>query len=95
MGFSRPLARAEARLPDIAWPTDLGLAGKNELSVAIRRGTLAGAKLAELKLGLGIREAKALAFQITREPGKCHRCNKPLREPISVCESCRSANLDW
>jgi hypothetical protein len=52
-------------------------------------------KMARSQFGLNLAEAKALAFHISGLKGECHRCRRPLTEEISVCEQCRSANLDW
>jgi hypothetical protein len=45
--------------------------------------------------GLELREAKALAFHITRSQGVCHRCTAQVIGSEPVCSKCRSANLDW
>jgi hypothetical protein len=52
-------------------------------------------KYGRLSLGLDLREAKALAFHIPREHGKCVRCGTHIDGEIASCEKCRSTNLNW
>ncbi len=55
--------------------------------------------LIELKdqIGLGLAEAKSVAFHFSDEDGKCHRCHRELlgeKEEVD-CPTCRSLNLRW
>jgi Zn finger protein HypA/HybF involved in hydrogenase expression len=71
------------------------LAEKSEIAVKVRESSLAAVKLIHEQFGLNLREAKAVAFHVTKKHGECHRCHRPLQDEVSVCGQCRSANLDW
>jgi hypothetical protein len=80
---------------DVVWPQTLSSEKKKHLAEQTRQSTVIGAKLAKENLGLDLTEAKALAVHITRTPGKCNRCSRPIPGEIAVCSQCRAANLDW
>jgi hypothetical protein len=79
----------------VVWPSSLTSAETAAFAVSSRRSTLEAARYAHENLGLDLREAKALAFHITRIKGFCHRCNSKISGSESLCGTCRSANLDW
>src|SRR5262245_4982770 len=80
---------------NVVWPLGLSAEEKQELADEVRSGPLNGTRWAHSRLGLDLREAKALSLHITREHGKCHRCGTAVKGEVSVCRKCRSANLDW
>ncbi len=80
---------------NVVWPASLTAEEKKMLAAEVRSDPLSGAKLAHIKFGLDLREAKALSFHITHHNEKCHRCHEPLHGEVSICEQCQSANLDW
>jgi Zn finger protein HypA/HybF involved in hydrogenase expression len=47
--------------------------------------------------GLGLAEAKSVAFHISDEGGQCHRCHHELlgEEEEVDCPKCLSLNLKW
>ena len=48
------------------------------------------------KTGAGLRDCKGVIHHITRKKGQCHRCEKPLSGgEQTVCNHCKSLNLDW
>lgn len=79
----------------VVWPGSLTLAQAAAFAELVRSDSLAGARHAHEHLGLGIREAKALTFHVTKSRGMCHRCGTAVEGAESVCVKCRSANLDW
>jgi hypothetical protein len=79
----------------VVWPESLTPAGAAALADVVRTDTSEGARFAHQKLGLDLREAKALALHITSTKGVCHRCKSQVIGSESVCTKCRSANLDW
>ena len=78
----------------VVWPSSLTAAQTTEVAAVTRKDRLEGIRYAKAHLGLGPREAKALALHITKIPGVCHRCGKAVPKGESACV-CRSANLDW
>ena len=80
---------------NVVWPASLSSEEKSRFAVEARESPLAAVKLTHERLGLNLREAKALAFHVTKKRGECHRCHRPLQGEASVCGQCRSANLDW
>jgi hypothetical protein len=78
----------------VVWPSDLDLGEAAEFARTARVDSLAGQRFAEAKLGLGPREAKALALHVSRPEGRCHKCGEPVPSGESLC-SCRSANINW
>jgi ribosomal protein L40E len=78
----------------VVWPTDLS-ADQAELAAIDRSDRVQGARYAHERLGLGLREAKALSLHITRTKGACHRCGTKISGRIEICRKCNSANLDW
>ena len=45
---------------------------------------------------LSFRDAQAIIFHITREPGTCHECSYPLTgETTDHCPYCQAVNYDW
>jgi len=68
---------------------------KSKIAAEVRESPLAAVKLNHERFGLNLREAKALAFHVTKKHGECHRCHRLLQDEVSVCGQCRSANLDW
>lgn len=71
---------------------------KQSISGIARRNSRIQA-IIELKdqAGLGLAEAKSVAFHISDEDGKCHRCHSELlgeKEAVG-CPKCRSLNLKW
>jgi hypothetical protein len=99
MALIEPKGRPHVFCPkcgaNVVWPTELTDADKKLIATEVRSSSLAGARMAASQFGLDPREAKALAFHITRQCGECHRCRSPLQEDAVVCGQCRSANLDW
>src|ERR1022692_811689 len=79
----------------VVWPSSLTASEAAAFADVTRRRTLDGARYAVEKLGLDMREAKALAYRVTRTKGICHRCKSQVIGSESVCTKCRSANLDW
>jgi hypothetical protein len=79
----------------VVWPPTLSLEEKAKIAAEVRESPLAAAKLNHERFGLNLREAKALAFHVTKKRGECHRCQQPLQGEVSTCGQCRSANLDW
>ena len=80
---------------NVVWPASLSVEEKSRIAGEVRADLLAGAKLVNGQFGLNLREAKALSFHITRKKGECHRCHRRVQDEVSVCQQCRSANLDW
>jgi hypothetical protein len=80
---------------NVAWPASLSAEEKSKIAAKVRASPLTGVKLAHVEFGLDLREAKALSFHLTRKNGECHRCHAPLQNEESICQQCRSANLDW
>lgn|SRR5574337_1456845 len=80
---------------NVVWPASLSSAEKSGIAAEVRENLLAAVKLNHERFGLNLREAKALAFHVTKKHGECHRCHRPLQDEVSVCGLCRSANLDW
>lgn len=79
---------------DIVLPTNLSAQEAAKFAVIVRNDSVEGVRYAEKNLGLGSKEAKALTLHVTRSPGSCHKCGKPVVKEESVC-TCRSVNLDW
>jgi hypothetical protein len=79
----------------VVWQWEMTNEDKAALALETRSNSIAGVQMARARFGLDIREAKALSFHITKVKGECHRCHTPVVEEVSVCEKCRSANLDW
>ncbi len=79
----------------VTWPSSLGDGDKSSIAQTKRASASEALKLLYGQFGLGLRDAKGLAFHITRVPGQCHRCKAPVSGPVSICPNCRSANLDW
>jgi hypothetical protein len=79
----------------VVWPDALTLAQAAAFADVARRSRLEGAQYAHQKLGLDLREAKALAMHVIRTKGTCHRCESQVIGPESVCAKCRSVNLNW
>jgi hypothetical protein len=79
----------------VVWPHSLSPEQMAELAAITRADALDGAHFAARHLGLGPRESKALALHITKQRGRCHRCNRDVSGRESLCSFCRSANLDW
>lgn len=79
---------------DVVLPSNLSAEEAAKFAVIVRNDSLEGVLYAEQNLGLGPREAKALTLHVTRSPGLCHKCGKPVAKGESVC-TCRSVNLDW
>jgi uncharacterized OB-fold protein len=80
---------------NVVWPEELAAHRRKELAAVSRRSRLEGVKFAHSILALDLREAKALALHVTNEGHRCHRCGSPVVGELSVCTTCRSANLDW
>jgi Zn finger protein HypA/HybF involved in hydrogenase expression len=80
---------------NVVWPASLSSAEKSGIAAEVRENLLAAVKLNHERFSLNLREAKALAFHVTKKHGECHRCHRPLQDEVSVCGLCRSANLDW
>lgn len=80
---------------NVVWPASLNAEEKKMLAAEVRANPLSGAKLAHIKFDLDLRVAKALSFHITHHKEKCHQCHEPVRDEVSICEQCQSANLDW
>lgn len=79
----------------IAWPEGLSATEKARLADISRRSRLEAVKFIRNAYSSDLCDAKLLAWHITGEPGRCHRCRSPVMDEISVCATCRSANLDW
>jgi hypothetical protein len=48
------------------------------------------------KTGAGLANCKGVIYHISRKKGQCHRCKRPLSgEEQTVCNNCKSLNLDW
>jgi hypothetical protein len=97
MSLIEPNGRPHIFCPkaNVVWPASLPSEEKSRIAAEVRESPLAAVKLNHERFGLDLREAKALAFHITKKPGECHRCHRSLQDEVSVCEQCRSANLDW
>jgi hypothetical protein len=67
---------------------------ESKFATVVRQDSVQAMRFAEAEFSLCARESKVLVLHVTREPGKCHRCSKPVHGRESVC-SCRSVNLDW
>jgi len=80
---------------NVVWPSSLSPEDKSKIAAEVRESPLAAVKLNHEHFGLNLREAKALAFHVTKKRGECHRCHRPLQEEVSICGQCRSTNLDW
>lgn len=80
---------------NVVWPHDLQCEQKNGVAAKVRSDVLAGVTFVKDSLLLEPREAKALCFHITRERGRCHRCNNTIEGEASICTRCNSVNLDW
>ncbi|MEZ5989290.1 MAG: hypothetical protein R3F30_09245 [Planctomycetota bacterium] len=43
-----------------------------------------------------LREAKALLYHVTREPGTCHSCRRPIATTgVGTCPNCSALVIDW
>jgi hypothetical protein len=91
----RPFVFCPKCKANVVWPVDISEEQKRTFAQTKRADTLKAAQSAVAQFGFDMREAKCLSFHITREPEKCHRCGGQLRDEVSVCVKCRSANLDW
>jgi hypothetical protein len=80
---------------NVVWPAYLSAEEKVQIAAEARASPLAAVILIGAQFDLGLREAKALSFHITRKAGECHRCHRALQDKVSICQQCRSANLDW
>ena len=80
---------------NVIWPPSLSPEEKSTIAAEVRASPLAAVKLNHERFGLNLREAKALAFHVTKKRGECHRCHRSLQDEVSICGQCRSANLDW
>jgi Zn finger protein HypA/HybF involved in hydrogenase expression len=79
----------------VAWPSSLSPEERARIAVEVRWNPLSAVKLIHGQFGFDLRDAKALAFHITRSAGECHRCHGALESKVSICPRCQSANLDW
>lgn len=79
----------------VVWPSQLSPAEKSSIAEIVRASVIEGARQLHGPLGLGLADAKGLAFHITRVSGQCHRCEAAVPSTVSICPNCRSANLDW
>jgi ribosomal protein L40E len=79
----------------VVWPKELASAAKAAIAGIARRDPHSAAELVESRYGLDLREGKALAVHVTRNPGICHRCNSPVAGGETLCSKCHAANLDW
>ncbi len=80
---------------NVVWPESMSGAEKGSFAETTRKNRIEGARFGKSKLGLGLGEAKTLAFHVSSEHGRCHRCAGPITGEIAICPKCRSANLDW
>jgi Zn finger protein HypA/HybF involved in hydrogenase expression len=82
---------------DIPTPPLSSYAKKVISGVALRTGRLQAAVALKNSARIGLAEAKAIAFHLADEGGKCHRCGTPLMEPKTEqsCPKCQSLNLKW
>jgi hypothetical protein len=78
----------------VVWPKDLSPTLAPEFASITRESRLKGAEFAHSRLGLGLREAKALPLHVTEVPGICRRCRSRVPKGESVCTR-RSACIDW
>src|SRR5258706_16361593 len=90
----RPYIACPKCRTNVVWPEALSEDQKRLLAETSRKSRLEGAQFGASKLGLNLREAKALTLHISGEPGKCHRCAGPITGEIAICPKCRSGNLD-
>lgn len=79
----------------VVWPGSLTSNQASTFAELVREAPVAAVRHAHDHLHLGLREAKALTFHVTKIRGTCHRCGTPVTGAESVCLKCRSANLDW
>lgn len=79
------------RLPDV--PEEL----RPSVAAAVRAdGTFIGGMIWLKDRGYPLLDAKVVALHVTREPGRCQRCSRPLAGgPGVVCSGCKALNLDW
>jgi Zn finger protein HypA/HybF involved in hydrogenase expression len=80
---------------NVVLPPSLSPEEKSTIAAEVRASPVAAVKLNHERFGLNLREAKALAFHVTKKRGECYRCHRPLQDEVSICEQCHSANLDW
>jgi hypothetical protein len=79
----------------VVWPEALSPDAASEMARTCRVSRVEGARYAHDRLGLGLREAKALSLHVTFEPNRCHWCGSHIDEVATICSQCSSANLDW
>lgn len=92
---SRALVACAKCGQNIIWPEKLTAAEKRNIAFISRRNRAEAAIFAHATLALDLHAAKALAYHISAEKGRCHRCGSSVVKELSVCAKCRSANLDW
>jgi hypothetical protein len=78
----------------VIWPSGPTIEQAARFALVVRTDPIEGMRFAETHLGLDAREAKVLVLHVTRVPGVCHKCSKPVSTRESVC-TCRSVNIDW
>ena len=80
----------------IKWPSQLRNDIKQQIGLEAKsKGLLALKGAIQRDLGMGLADAKALFFHLTRTEGECHRCKRALSAVVSICKNCQSANIDW
>ena len=79
----------------ISWPSQITSEAQVQIAAEVRSMGLRAVDGIRASTGIGLAEAKALLFHITRIKGQCHRCRRDLTAGVSICQHCQSANLDW
>ena len=79
----------------ISWPAQITSEAREQIAAEVRSMGLRAIHGIGASAGLGLAEAKALLFHITRIRGQCHRCGRDLTAGATICQHCQSANLDW
>jgi hypothetical protein len=68
---------------NVVWPSSLSPEDKSKIAAEVRESPLAAVKLNHEHFGLNLREAKALAFHVTKSVGSAiavtDRCRKKCR----------------
>ena len=76
-------------------PVGMSAAITHEAATLIRRQQpIRATKLLRDSYDLSLRDAKAVMLHVSRESGKCHRCDSTLGDSVQ-CETCTALVLDW
>jgi hypothetical protein len=80
---------------DIEWPNSFTELDKADIARDARDSAIRAVYRLSDDRGLKHITAKALVFHLSRTPGQCQRCAKPLDAREGQCSNCGSASLDW